>query len=94
MSIKGFKVCPICGKDDRTTVTDKCSFYELEALNGKACIKAECSNCGLMVYDFTDKEKEYEKRLEMVRVKWNKLAPAEPETAENPDQVQEEGADA
>ena len=52
----------------------------MEALNGTACIKAECSRCGLMVYDFTDKEREYEKRLEMVRIKWNQLAHVEEET--------------
>lgn len=80
MAIKGFKVCPICGKDDKTHALDEASFYKLEALNGTACIKAECIRCGLMVYDFTSEEKEYEKRLEMVRIKWNQMAHAEEET--------------
>ena len=89
--INGFKVCPICGKEDRLTATDETSFYKLEALNDTACINVQCNRCNVMVYDFTLEEKRYEKRLEMVRVKWNQLAHAEPETADNPGQTEEEG---
>lgn len=69
----GYNPCPLCGKSDRISVTSKEDYYELLALNGLACISMRCRNCHIEMFEHTSSIRVYEKKVEKLYSKWNRL---------------------
>lgn len=76
----GFMACPFCGRTDKVVVLDEHLFYKLQGKYGTAAVSVECKRCSVDVYEHTSAEKNYEKRLELMRQKWNKRAAMPQET--------------
>ena len=74
----GFKACPFCGRADEVAVQEKGFFYELQGEYDTAALAVKCERCKVTMYDFTLSEKEYEKRVALLRRKWNKRAAVSP----------------
>ena len=76
----GFMACPFCGRTDKVDVMDEHLFYELQGKYGTAAVMTECKRCNVNMYEHTSSVKNYEKRLELMRRKWNKRAAMPQET--------------
>lgn len=76
----GFKACPFCGRADKVVVLGKQWFYELQGENDTAAMVVKCERCNAEIWEHTTSEKNYEKRVELVRKKWNKRAAVSQET--------------
>ena len=71
----GFMACPFCGRADEVVVMDEDLFYKL-----KCAVTVKCKRCGVEMVDNTWSKRKYEKRLDILRRKWNKRAAASQET--------------
>lgn len=65
------KSCPCCGNTN-LDITGESDFYFLQGENGKACLRIGCWECYLEMFDHTYSEKDYNKRLEILLMKWNR----------------------
>ena len=71
----GFIACPFCGRADRVVVMDEDLFYKF-----KCAVTVRCKRCDVEMVDNTWTEKNYEKRVDILRRKWNKRAAMPQET--------------
>lgn len=76
----GFMACPFCGRTDEVAIQEKGFFYELQGEHDTAALAIKCERCKVTMYDFTLSEKKYEKRVALLRRKWNKRAAVSQET--------------
>lgn len=76
----GFMACPFCGRIDKVSVLAKQTFYELHGEHGTAAMVVECLRCSVSVWEHTSSERNYEKRVDILRRKWNKRAAVSQET--------------
>lgn len=72
--MEGWKPCPFCGKSDRLEVLGETRYEELVNANLRALVQIRCKRCDMVFMDFTFEEKDYNKRMEILRTKWNKRA--------------------
>lgn len=78
----GFLPCPFCGQSDKVSVLGKQSFYDLQGEHGTAAMLVQCYRCNVMVWEDTSSEQNYERRVDILRRKWNKRAAVSQETKE------------
>ena len=76
----GFMACPFCGRTDKVVVMDKRFFYGLQGEYDTACITVKCERCMVELHDHTWSEKNYERRVDILRREWNKRAAVSQET--------------
>jgi len=74
----GFMACPFCGRTDEVVVKDKQFFYRLQGEYDTANMKVECERCKVEMMEYTWSEKNYERRVNLVRRKWNERAAKSP----------------
>ena len=74
----GFMACPFCGRSDKVVVLEKSSFYELQGENDTAAMSVRCTRCDAEMWEHTRSVKNYEKRVNIARKKWNKRAAVSP----------------
>ena len=84
----GFKACPFCGRADELDVMTEDCFYRLQGEYDTACISVKCERCDVDLIDHSSSIKNYEKRLDILRRKWNKRA-AVPQEKEEGEKVAE-----
>lgn len=63
--VEGFKPCPLCGKTENLMIAEKEHFYD-------SAIHIECAKCNLDLWDFTFSTTNYDKRIDILRKKWNR----------------------
>lgn len=78
----GFMACPFCGRVDEVVVMEKSFFYELQGEYDTACISVKCERCNVELHDHSRSIKNYEKRVDILRRKWNKRATVSQEKKE------------
>lgn len=71
--INEFKPCPICGKTDRLTLTQKNDYYSLMHKYGKTLVTVRCWRCDLEmhVYSHLSVSNNYEILVGKLKEKWN-----------------------
>ena len=76
----GFMACPFCGRTDKVVVMTEDFFYELQGRHGTAALTVTCKRCEAVMWEHTHMVKKYERRVDMLRRKWNKRAAMPQET--------------
>lgn len=76
----GFMACPFCGRTDKVVVMDKQFFYALQGEHDTAAMTVKCERCAVEMWEHTWRTKNYEKRVDILRRKWNKRAAVSQET--------------
>lgn len=71
--INEFKSCPICGKSDRLTLTQKGFYYRLMHEYKSATINVRCWDCDIAVavYSHNTETNNYEILVGKLKEKWN-----------------------
>lgn len=76
--------CPFCGgKDLRLTPQEDFEKAQSESNENRACISISCHQCFLDLFEHTFDVHDYDKRLEMLLVKWNNRKEISDESEEN-----------
>lgn len=65
------KACPFCGKRDCIEWTDEATYYELLGRNGSASIRLSCNRCKVDIWEHSNNDKNYDKKLVRLFKKWN-----------------------
>jgi len=68
----GFKPCPFCGRSDKVVVMTDKFFYELQGEYDAATLTVRCERCRAELNDHSWKERNYNRRVAILRRKWNK----------------------
>lgn len=62
--------CPFCGEKD-FDIEDENTYYFLLGRNGTACLNMRCKNCGVDMWEHTNRVKNYWERRNLLISKWN-----------------------
>ncbi len=73
--INEFKPCPLCGKEDRLTLTQKRFYYDLMHKYGNAMMNIRCWRCDISVamYSSQSVSNNYEILVGKLKEKWNAI---------------------